>query len=350
MEAAVHKVISEFEANPMVCSRSLRSLFDRDQRGFFAGVLPLLRRGEDSPGFQYLLTFLFGQGILLRPLCDPRVFTLDEATGIARRLSHVDPQFDVRLLRTLLQKNGNTAPPELERVASSEAGLRMLHLMSEVSDGTKVLGIMTRLLSHPDSRVRSKAALLVGRSNKNHKWVQERMGESDARVRANAVESLWGADNAGSRGVYWSALGDEDSRVVANAILALYRLGDPGSVRLIQQLVSHPETDFRVSGVWVMGETGDPRFLPALARLISEPVAELRGNAFRALARLKKSIALRTAGEPRQPAATPGEQLAPIHRRDAVPGRAADSGAQCQQLRNLGGLPLCPGIQRAPAR
>ena len=51
MEAAVHKVISEFEANPMVCSRALRSLFERDERGFFPGILPLLRRGEDSPGF-----------------------------------------------------------------------------------------------------------------------------------------------------------------------------------------------------------------------------------------------------------------------------------------------------------
>jgi hypothetical protein len=213
-------------------------------------------------------------------------------------MSQVDPQFDVRLLRTLLQKNGNTAPPELERVASSDAGMRMLDLMSEVSDGTKVLAIMTRLLSHPDPRVRSKAALLVGRSNKNHKWVQERMGESDPRIRANAVESLWGADNAGSRAVYWSALGDQDSRVVANAILALYRLGDPGSIRLIQQLMAHPENDFRVSGVWVMGETGDPRFLPTLARLISEPVAELRGNAFRAMAKLKKAMAQRTAGEP----------------------------------------------------
>ena len=114
MEAAVHKVISEFEANPMVCSRALRSLFEKDERGFFPGILPLLRRGEDSPGFQYLLTFLFSHGILLKPLCDPRVFTLDEATGIARRMSQVDSQFDVRLLRTLLEKNGNTGPPQMK--------------------------------------------------------------------------------------------------------------------------------------------------------------------------------------------------------------------------------------------
>src|SRR5260370_1319154 len=296
MEAAVRKIISEFEANPMVCSRALRSLFDRDQRGFFEGVLPLLRRGDDSPGFQYLLTLLTSQGVLLQPLCDPGVFTLDEATGLARKLKRADPQLDVRLLRTLLHNNGSTPDRELEHIAGSLSGIRTLDLMGEVSDGTHVLSTMTQLLSHPDARVRSKAALLVGRSNKNHKWVQDRLWESDADVRANAVESLWGADNAGTRGVFWSALGDQDSRVVGNSVLALYRLGDPRSVRLILQLLSHDEPAFRAIGVWVMGETGDPRFLPMLARLIGKPVPELAGTAFRALAKLKKAITQRPSG------------------------------------------------------
>ena len=309
MEAAVQKIISEFEANPMVCSRTLRSMYEQDQTGFFESLLPLLRRGEDSSGFQYLLTFLLSEGILLKPLCDPGVFTLDEAIAISRRLRQVDSQFDVRLLRSLIHKNGSTSNQELERIAGSAAGIRLLEIMSEVSDGTHLLSTVTRLMSHPDPRVRSKAALLVGRSNKNHKWVQERLGESDARVRANAVESLWGADDAGSRAVFLSALGDENCRVVANAVLGLYRLGDPGSVRLIRQLMSHPDTAFRVSGVWVMGETGDPRFLPMVARLISEPLAELRGNAFRAMAKLKKAMAQRTACEPLTVIAGPPRRL-----------------------------------------
>jgi hypothetical protein len=309
MEAAVQKIISEFEANPMVCSRTLRSIYEQDQAGFFESLLPLLRRGEGSSGFQYLLTFLLSEGILLKPLCDPEVFTLDEAIAIARRVRQVDSQFDVRLLRSMVHNNGSTSNQELERIASSAAGIRLLDIMNEVSDGTHVLTTMTQLMSHPDARVRSKAALLVGRSNKNHKWVQGRMGESDARVRANAVESLWGADNAGSRAVFWSALGDENCRVVGNAVLGLYRLGDPSSIRLVQQLLSHPDTAFRVSGVWVMGETGDPRFLPMLARLIGEPVAELRGHAFRAMAKLKKAMAQRTACEPLTVIAGPPRRL-----------------------------------------
>lgn len=293
MESDLRKVISEFVENPLQGSRALRLLYEKDQSGFFEMALPALREEPDSPGFHYLLTLLLSQGLLLRPLCNPHMFSLDEAKRIGRRLRLVDSHFDVRLLRTLVPNNGDTSTDDLERVANTPSGLRLLEILGEISDGTRVLPVMTRLLNHTDSRVRSKAALLVGRSNKNHKWVQDKLCEPDARVRANAVESLWGSDSAGSRAVFLSALGDADNRVVANALLALYRLGDPACVRLILEMLTHSDAGFRVSAVWVMGESGDQRFMPTLARLISEPEAELRGNAFRALAKIKKSMAAR---------------------------------------------------------
>jgi HEAT repeat protein len=107
---------------------------------------------------------------------------------------------------------------------------------------------------------------------------------------------LWGSDTDGSRAVYWTALGDDNDRVVGNAILALYRLGDPASIQLLLQLIAHPEISFRMTGVWAMGETGDPRFMPMLARMITEQVREVRANAFRSMAKIKKAIAARTAG------------------------------------------------------
>lgn len=313
MEAAIRKIISEFVENPMQGSRALRLLFDKDQSGFFDRALPVLREEHDSPGYNYLLTLLLSQGELLKPLCNPQVFSANEAKRIARRLQMVDPHFDLRLLRTILPNNGNTSSADLERIANSPAGLRLLDLLSEISDGTRVLPLMTRLVTHRDPAVRSKAALLVGRSNKNHKWVQERMGETDARVRANAVESLWGSDTAGSRAVFWTALGDDDNRVVGNALLALYRLGDPASVRLILQMLAHPEAAFRETAVWVMGETGDQRFMPTLARMISEPVTELRGNAFRALAKIKKVSQARNGGERLDVLIAPPQRKQPDH-------------------------------------
>ena len=282
----------------MQSARTMRGLFDRNRTSFFELVLPILRQESVSPGFNYLLTLLLSQGLLLRTLCNPEIFTFEEAARIARRLIQVDGQFDVRLLRALVQNNGNTSTKELEQIVGTATGIRLLDILGEISDGTRVLSTMAQLLNHPSSHIRSKAALLVGRSSKNHKWVQDRMGEPDARVRANAVESLWGSDTAGCRAVFWSALGDDDNRVVGNAALGLYRLGDPSSVGVILKLLTHTEAGFRVTGAWVMGETGDPRFMPILARIISEPVAELRGNAFRAMAKLKKAMTKRSAAAP----------------------------------------------------
>lgn len=282
----------------MQASRALRVLFEKDRDSFFESALPLLREEPEAPGVQYLTTLFLSHDMLLGKLTDPGVFSLDEANRIAQQLTQVDAQFDVRLLRSAIPNNGRTTPDELEHIAGTPAGVRLIEILGEVSDGTRVMPVMTRLLNHPNSCVRAKAALLVGRGSKNHKWVQERLGESDAGVRANVVESLWGSDDEGSRAVFWTALGDEDDRVVGNAALALYRLGDPLAVRLILQLVAHPDAAFRRRGAWVMGETGDPRFMPALAQIIATPASELRVAAFQAMAKLKKAMARRAVAQP----------------------------------------------------
>lgn len=298
MESAIRKIVAEFDLNPILAAKGLRTLLEKDGKVFFEAALKVIRALEDSQGLHYLLTLLLTQGAILTALCDPREFTLEEATALARRMRDLDPQFDVRLLRSVVRNNGSSSPQELETLVGSPSGMRMLDLLGAVSDGTRVLTTMTQLLSHPNSHVRSKAALLVGRSNKNHKWVQERLEEADARVRANAVESLWGSDTAGSHAVFRVATSDEDNRVVGNAALGLYRQGDAGSIKLILEMFADERPDFRSTAIWVMGETEDPRFVPMLARVLGEPGPELRGAALRAMAHLKKAIAKRTASPP----------------------------------------------------
>ena len=298
MESAIRRVIADFDRRPMQAARAMRGLLEKDPTVFFQHAVSVLRNERDSGGYTYLLTLLLSQGLLLKVLCDPEIFSLEEAIRIAQRMLQVDPKFDVRLVRGLLPADGKTPTQQLEQIVGTATGIQLLDILSEISDGTRILSTMTQLLEHPNSRIRSKAALLVGRSNKNHKWVQERMGEPDARVRANAVESLWGSDTAGCRAVFWTALGDDDNRVVGNAALGLYRLGDPASIRVIMRLLEHTEAGFRVSAVWVMGESGDPRFIPILTRILSEPSGDLRGNVLRAIPKLKKALAKRETAAP----------------------------------------------------
>lgn len=297
MESAIRKILAECDSHPVSGATALRSVLQRDRNRFFEAALPIIREAQDSQGLNSLLTLLLSEGMLTDALCDPSMFTLDEACAIARRLKRVDPQFDVRLLRSQLRNNGKTTALELHAIADNATGIRMLDVLAAVSDGARILPTVAQLLNHPNSYVRSKAALLVGRSNKNHKWVQERLEESDARVRANAVESLWGADTEGSLAVFRAALADADNRVVGNALLGLYRLGDLSSISTVIEMLLHPDPEFQSTAVWVMGETGDPRFSPTLAQIIASPSTQLRGAALRSMAKLRKAMAKRRGSE-----------------------------------------------------
>lgn len=59
-----------------------------------------------------------------------------------------------------------------------------------------------------------------------------RLGESDPRVRANAIESLWGVDSPEARTLLSFATNDANNRVVGNALLGLYHLGNPPCWRM----------------------------------------------------------------------------------------------------------------------
>jgi len=208
----------------------------------------------------------------------------------------IEPLLDIKMVRTLLDTKDLSSREELEKKADSDRGIRLLEIMAAISDGARILPVMAQLLRHPNSRVRSKAALLVGRSNKNFQWVEQRMAEPDARVRANALESLWDVDSGGARQVLWNATSDADNRVAGNALHGLYRLGEAACIPLLLTMLSHPQEDFRATAVWVAGETGDPRFLPALAGLLSDPESKIRSAVFRSIAKLKQSTARFSTG------------------------------------------------------
>src|SRR5271168_3872754 len=116
MDAAIRKIIADFDANPMQEARSLRLLFESNRYAFLAAALPVLRDESDSPGLHYIATLLHSHDLLLAPLCSPQVFTRSEAIRVGRHLMEVDAQFDLRLVRSGVNNNGSTSPEELERL------------------------------------------------------------------------------------------------------------------------------------------------------------------------------------------------------------------------------------------
>ena len=286
MESDVGRLVDDFASNPVVCGRALRQLLEQDAKQFLASSRWLLQCAPDKPGFYYLLALLQSHDLVLKTVCDPSHFTTQESIALAKRLSRVDPHLDVKLAKVLLAPGVHVTRSEVEQNARTPAGRRLLEIITAISDGSRSL-LIAQLLEHPDLRVRSKAALLVGKSNKNARWVKQRLQDQDGRVRANALEALWGVKSDDCRAVFWSALADPDNRVAGNALVGLYRLGDPATIGLILKMSSRPELDFQTTAVWVMGESGDVRFLPALAKMEAASPA-LRTHLFQATMKLKQ--------------------------------------------------------------
>jgi HEAT repeat protein len=257
-----------------------------DPDEFFRNSVPLLKCLQEGPGYTYVLVLLVSHGLLLNHLLKEDLFAPEELTAIARQLSKVDPQFGVKLLKSVLPNADETSTDP----ASVRTRLRLMEILESVSDGQRILPVMMRLLKDSDAKVRSKAALLAGRGNQSTRVAEECLSAGDARVRANAVESLWDADAAGVRALLWGVLADSDNRVVGNALLGLYRMGEISSIAAILKMVGDSRDLFRATAAWVMGQTGDPRFQTSVTSLIRD-TAVVRATAFRALRSLNQAKA-----------------------------------------------------------
>jgi hypothetical protein len=274
--------------------RLMRELVELDRQSFFESAIEILRNRDESRGSQYLISVLASDELLLPAMCESRL-TREQALALAQAAFQAGLMADVILAKYLAEHAGSIAdsscPAEIQR---------LMDLLTEISDGTRILPCLMTLARHPNTHLQSKAVLMIGRINRNVKWVQKRLAEPDARVRANAVEALWGVDTDEARHLLRSAAHDPDNRVAGNALFALYRLGDSWSIPELLKLADHESGRFRATAAWVMGESGDPRFTKALARMVGERTNAVRTRAFAALGQIKAASAqVRRAGEHR---------------------------------------------------
>src|SRR5260370_38526584 len=167
---------------------------------------------------------------------------------------------------------------------------RILELLEVVSPSARIVSPLAHLMRDPNPRLRAGAALLIGRRVQNSRLAEECLRqERDARVRANAVESQWGASGASAGEMLWSAAKDPNNRVMGNALLGLYRLRDQGALAPILNMAADTRPLFRATAAWTMGQTADPRFLPALEKLARDLYASVPNNAAKAIALIPES-------------------------------------------------------------
>ena len=278
-------LVRNFDRDATGNRKLIRELVENDCESFYCGAVEVLKQADDSRGSQYVVALLVAYDLLLRALCD-REFTREQSLQLARAAATVDPMVDVALAKRLADDASS-----LESSLSADEAGRVMEALSAISDGSRIQPSMMRLMRHSNPYVRSKAVKLVGRGSGSVKWVRTRLAESDPRIRANAVEALWGVDTEDVRELLHTAALDGNNRVAGNALLALYRLGDCTSIPEVVRMSDHGSALFRSSAAWVMGETGDPRFTEVLARLLREPNTAVRARAMSALGKIKRTVA-----------------------------------------------------------
>lgn len=264
-------VVTGYSHSPVTAGRAMGQMLVRNRQQFYQDSLEILKLAKRTPGHQYLVSLLIENGLLPEALADPAQFSLEEAVELVKRISGIEPLVDVKLVRWILDRLQGP-----ERTQAVPAVQRILSILEQVSSAGRLLPSLVQILRLPEPNIRSKVALLIGRCTHDVKWA---LGESDPRVRANAVEAIWGEDAKHARQALWELAKDSNNRVAGNALLALHRIGEAAAADALLEMSTHASPRFRATAAWVMGQTGDARFLEALGRMESDSHENVRRNA-----------------------------------------------------------------------
>lgn len=281
--AFLDDAVASFSTKPAAATNAIRQLQSSDPSGFaLAAVRLLATKTDKSAGVQYVAGLLFAGNLLIDPLLDEDALPLDAAISLARNLATAEPVLDARLMRKMLSNAGG----EVKAIKASSA-LRALRLVEAISDCARLSAYLIQLLRHPSPEVRSKVVLLLGRANLNLARVKNFLTSDDARLRANAVESLWSHNAAGVQEVLWEAAKDSHGRTAMNALLALCRQGDRDAFDRIRVGATSHDPVQRTRAAWAMGESGDPEFAPLLDQLTADGDPTVRERAEKSRAKLR---------------------------------------------------------------
>src|SRR5579863_3716705 len=185
----IEVVLRNFTKDPGTQGRLLREMLEEDPKQFSSCALRSLQDGGDTRGHRYLITLLVQNGFLVQDLYNPQVFTRDVAIALARKIAQVQPHFDSGLARLLPGRDDGS--PSVE----GKMAERVLDLLDATSIGARLVPLINHLTQYSDMRLRSKAVLLVGQRLQDPRATEETLKELNPRVRANAVEALWGVDS-----------------------------------------------------------------------------------------------------------------------------------------------------------
>ncbi|MEO8025202.1 MAG: HEAT repeat domain-containing protein [Bryobacteraceae bacterium] len=282
--AQLRRAIALFESNPSSAIRTIRQLQEDDPRGFAINAVRTLVEDAPSPATEYLAGIVVNGDLLVEPLFDLSLLSLNSAISLAGEVSPMIPMLDVKLVRRLL----DDLP-----VAEEQTALRTLAIVSAISDGRRLLPHLNRIIRHPSRRVQSKAARLISRIHQSQAIAESLSNQAgdrkDPRILANAMEDI--EATAGTAEFLWQSANDPNHRVSTTALAALACGGSCDAIERLLGLTADPRPVYRAAAAWALGRVGTPECEAALRDMVRDAESSVRTMAIRSLVKIRRSIA-----------------------------------------------------------
>lgn len=234
----------------------------------------LAEYGLDASG-QQMLTWLCDSPDYLYLVLHPQAVSLEAAKKVFMLFRQNDPQFFTNLLGLADRRLVLTQDLLLRRA---------LDLLDDLDNSSFFVRWLQRLTHHKDERVRSKAVKWVCSIEPSKDLVQHYLQTEDDRVRANAVEALWGNMTEEVEAIFIKALNDKHHRTVANGIVGLYPINQDLALEMLIEFVNHSSPMFRLAMVWAISKTNVPGSVELLCQLSQDESMLVRTKARTTLA------------------------------------------------------------------
>jgi len=295
IQAAIEEALAANASDPTGSAASLRALQKQDPLEFARSAVQVLT-AEEHPGQKAVAELVATTGPVADVLLRQREIPVPVAAAVIKRLNAVDPLFEIRMIRKVIQdhREVNAIPLPI--------ALRLLQILDKASDCSRLTNHLIQFVRHPSQHVRSKSVLLMGRGNLNLNRTKEYLLNPVARVRANAVESIWDHPDAGIRGALVECSRDSNQRVAVNALVGLSRLGDMEASRRLAGMAKSEDPVARAGAAWGMGHVNRPEmaaeFRAVLEILAGDAESKVRDMARRSLEGLAPAPVPEPATEP----------------------------------------------------
>ncbi|HEY3838252.1 MAG TPA: HEAT repeat domain-containing protein [Bryobacteraceae bacterium] len=267
--------------------RLIRRLADEFPALFLNSALRYLTSTDQSAAHRFLGTVVIRQPGTLEYLTSPHFSSRGSAVNLFKRFLDIDPSYDVKLAERLPNRRESNLTEALDSARSTRA----LDILDQTSRGRRLLPIVGHLPTYPDTRISAKATLFVGRRVQSPEWTRKMIGQRDQRVRANAIESLWGLESPAAVELLEECAVDGNNRVLGNSLLGLHLAGRSEVEERVLSLANAGKYELRSTGAWVMGQIGTQDCIRRLTQLIRDDHPQVRNTALRSLLDIRRAEA-----------------------------------------------------------